>query len=70
MSRQNWYNSLSKEVNYKSVKKFIIVSSLSLLIYGIPYFIGYIDGTPFPLALICVLIYLSATLILPILFGF
>lgn len=70
MSRQNWYNSLSKEVNYKSVKKFIIVSSLSLLIYGILYFIGYIDGTPFPLALICVLIYLSATLILPILFGF
>ena len=31
MSRQNWYNSLSNDVNYKSVKKFIIVSSLSLL---------------------------------------
>lgn len=70
MSKQNWYNSLSNDVDYRSVKKLIIVSSLSLLIYGILYFIGYIDGIPFAFALICVFIYLPATLILPILFGF
>ncbi len=66
MSRQNWYNSLSNDVNYKSVKKFIIVSSLSLLIYGMLYLIGYFDET---IALICLFIYLPATLILPIFFG-
>ena len=70
MLRQNWYNSLSNKVEYKSVKKFIISCSSLVLVFGILYLFGNIDKIPFAFAFVCTAMYLAGVLILPVLYGF
>ena len=69
MLKHSRYNLLSNDVNYKSVKRFIIVSSLSVFVYGILCFIVFFDKSPYYIAFLSAIVLFIMTLILPSLFG-